>query len=300
MDGQNIYYPWTICTGLNGETFQKYTQRTSAGFKCCQFPDPQDIIYKLESNPSLIDDYIFITNDTPNDVNLYNYLKSYEDVVGTCKYFASDAILSTYSKTRVGLATFMKNNYEELFDYTVLQLKFIYVLFQQRTSNTLFLVRFLKKSVHCVNITKQDKILTTNTYIPKYISYEEAENVQAFNYIPFCVKDGSKTGLKSYSIKALEYKMFSLRKQTNRNEPCTQSSCSALNGFKAFAGQNILGAKSVQSSYSDNESFHRDYLFYYILLGLLVLILITALISTRSWFSKDNEHKAYPSRLPFN
>lgn len=300
MDGRNIYYPWTICTGLNGETFQKYTQRTPAGFKCCQFPDPQDIIYKIDADPTLIDNYLFITSENATDVNLYNYLKSYEDIIGTCKYFSNDAILSTYSTTSTGLASFMKTNFEELYDYTALQLKFIYVLFQQKTQNTLFLARFTSASVTCGIIKNSDKNFELINFIPKYISYEETENVEAFKYIPFCVNDGSKTGLKVYNIKGLEYKMFSLRTPFKHDVPCTSSVCASLTGFKSFAGQNILGSKSVESSHSDNESFHRDYLFYYILLGFVVLILLVSLVTTRSWFSKDTERAAYPPRLPFN
>ena len=276
MDSKSNYDPWFICTTPDGQRYPQYTQRTSNGFKCCQFPDVQDIIYSIDNDKTLISKVLFLTDLNITDTNIYNYLKTYEQVVKTCDYFTKlSSILIFYNVDKKGIANYIETNYSELYEFVVIQMRIFYNFFQQGTIDTLYYVQFDYESLSCGYVTKSSASTysyTRNNYIPKYVSYEDFHDHKTYKYVPFCASSTTNVGLSNYSIFDEQYSIMSIRNNLSENTPCTTSSCPVISDYYPFAGQNILGDNKTY-----NQQDNRNY-FLYAGVPLLVLLFIICII----------------------
>ena len=314
MIGQNNYHPWALCTTPDGRRFKKYTQRTSAGFKCCQYPDVQDIIYKIESDPSLISQVNFLQSAQVSEQNFKDYLTTYENVVQTCKYNTSSTNPNLLDS---GIVNFNNNivatldeSYNLLYEYVKMQIKLFYVLFQNGpSSNKLHLVKFDTQNNNIIcgeiaNTVSPTFLKSTDKFIPKYFSYHDMDDIYTYKYIPFCAKNGHiDSALKKNFVTDVESKIFGIRLDKDSDKICNSISCKGLTGYSSYAGQNILGKNSVKQNVvttSENESTHwyHDLTFYFILFGIFVFILVATVFHSRSYFSDKYMDGVHPDFHP--
>lgn len=258
MDAKSRYDPWFICTTPDGQRYPQYTQRTSKGFRCCQFPDVQDIIYTIDHDKNLITSVRFFPDMEITDTRVYDYLKMYETIVKTCDYFTKiDSLFTAYSTNSQGLVLFMQENYSELYDYVVIQIRIFYNFFQQGSLDTIYYIQFKSETLTCgmiVNNVAGPYLFQKNNYIPHYLSYDEFDDLKAFKYVPFCASSATNVGLNNYSLTDNEYSILSVRNNINENEPCTQSECNVVSKYYSHSGQNILGKDQKNYNKGGNKS----------------------------------------------
>ena len=251
------YHPWNICTRIDGVQNMEYTQLTNSGIICCNKPNIRDIIQSFDSqNVPLFLTYTDIITHLTNPNNTLKaaaYLWMYQYFVNHgCKYFKVETpkenknveylidceIKFNTSTTNHGFNTVEQTkiqkffqNHEDFYKYVLLQANIFTTYIYNETEQQFIYTQFIrvdvtnKKNIECV-VRKTDSLTDLKSdYIPKYLLYEEEDNIHINEYIPICCNGTTnKLNLLGHSAKII-----------NINS-CNSSSCN-VEKFKQFAGQ---------------------------------------------------------------
>lgn len=282
--GENNYNPWYMCSNIYNEYQPQYIQRNNQGFKCCNKPNIQDIIYGLDSgyNDS-ISNYIQLPTDNI-DTSIGKYISLYENVVKSCIYFkisntGKGFIPLNYNdgNNYLGLSNYLKTNYSELYNYTLKSSKLLYVLFQQKTTTDIYYLKFFDNNSECYQYNIASKISTSvSNYMPAYFIYTDTEDINLYVFIPICVNNATSNNLSSFNIPGIDFQINSI---TNSNgKICSTSSCTS-NDYYSFAGQNISNHILYKSNNNNLPQWYESYYFIGLLIGITFIIIIIVLLN---------------------
>lgn len=290
--GENNYNPWYTCSNIYNENKNHYTQRNNNGFKCCNKPNVQDIIYSLDSGFEQTIPLSLISPSDSQDIKIGKYLTLYETIVKSCVYFKTDDkgfIPVQYNSTQNnynGLSKYLKTDYEELYDYALKSANILLILFQQNSTSSIHYLKFFENNSQCYHqqINSGVSIKADNNYTPKYFIYTDKEDVNYFIFIPICVKGITESVLSTYTVPNLEFKINNV---TNSNgKDCTKSKCTS-DDFNSFTGQNISGNTIYRSKNSSLKSWYvSDYsIGLYIFIGVIIIIIGLLLIKKKKIYN---------------